>query len=395
MKRLYTDIDPFCCEVLRARVADGGLPPGEVWERDIKTITAAELATFRHVHLFCGIGGSPLGLKWAGWPDEWSIVTGGFPCQPVSVAGKGLAQADDRWLWPEMHRVIDIVRPDWVLAENVPGLRTRGVDIVLGDLEGSGYGVWALVVGADDVGAPHRRKRVWVVGLANASRTGLRVAAATGSGDARNAITGAGEAMVNPNQRGRGIDKPGRGQDRGAAAGRTGSSDLADAHRAGQSVRANRRTNSACGSAAAQAEGNACEAWHRDSEDLGNTERDGLRASRRAAAKVADERRDGPVWRWPMPPGPEQHEWEAPRLTQSGVGVATDGLPRRLAGLARRNALKALGNSQVPQVVEVIARAMREAMAQVAEKKPCKPAPRRERFMDDADPGALARGYGA
>ncbi len=169
--RLYTDIDPFCCEVLRARVADGGLPPGEVWERDIKTLTAEELKPFTQIHLFAGIGGSPLGLKWAGWPDEWSIVTGGFPCQPVSVAGKGLAQKDDRWLWPEMHRVIDIVRPDWIVAENVPGLRTRGVDIVLGDLERSGYGAWALVVGADDVGAPHRRKRVWIVGMANAHPT--------------------------------------------------------------------------------------------------------------------------------------------------------------------------------------------------------------------------------
>lgn len=68
---LYTEIDPYCCAVLRARVADGGLPPGDVWERDIRTLTAEELRPYRHVHLFCGIGGSPLGLRWAGWPEPY------------------------------------------------------------------------------------------------------------------------------------------------------------------------------------------------------------------------------------------------------------------------------------------------------------------------------------
>ena len=58
---LYTDIDPYCCEVIRARIADGSLPPGEVWCRDVTTLTDDELRAFDQVHLFCGIGGSPLG----------------------------------------------------------------------------------------------------------------------------------------------------------------------------------------------------------------------------------------------------------------------------------------------------------------------------------------------
>lgn len=65
---LYTDLDPFCCEVLRARVADGGLPPGDVLEADITTLDDDLLRRYTQIHLFCGIGGIPLGLAWAGWP---------------------------------------------------------------------------------------------------------------------------------------------------------------------------------------------------------------------------------------------------------------------------------------------------------------------------------------
>jgi len=342
--RLYTDIDPFCCEVLSARVADGGLPPGEVWCRDIKTLTTDELKPFTQVHLFAGIGGSPLGFKWAGWPDDWSLVTGGFPCQPVSVAGKGLAQADERWLWPEMHRVIDLVRPDWVCAENVPGLRTRGVDLVLDDLERIGYRCWALVVGADDVGAPHRRKRVWVVG--NSGRwTGDGRSVSARSKRAGNAIDGgAGQNVEHADKCGRRLDESRRGQDRGVVAGGTGAS-VANAARGG--LGADRGTLGDAGHAdeCGQAMANA------------NGERGRGGTTRRQHATDARFTGQG---RWPMPPGPTQHEWEAPRLVESRVGVAVDGVSRRLAGFARRNALKALGNSQVPQCVEVIARAMME-----------------------------------
>jgi ribosomal protein L44E len=74
---LYTDIEPFCCDVLRARVADGGLLPGDVWERDVRTLTADELRPYHQVHLFCGVGASPLGLKWAGWPQPMESIMAG------------------------------------------------------------------------------------------------------------------------------------------------------------------------------------------------------------------------------------------------------------------------------------------------------------------------------
>jgi DNA (cytosine-5)-methyltransferase 1 len=165
----------------------------------------------RALSLFSGIGGIDLACEWAGietaafcekdaycrrvlakhWPSvpvfedihhlnekqiealgPIDIVTGGFPCQPVSCAGKRRGQADERWLWPEMLRIIELARPDWVVAENVPGLRTLGADRVLTDLERAGYASWPLVVGAVHAGAPHRRQRVFVV--ANADGQAIR-----------------------------------------------------------------------------------------------------------------------------------------------------------------------------------------------------------------------------
>ena len=92
------------------------------------------------------------------------LITGGFPCQPFSVAGKRRGTDDDRFIWPEMHRVIAEVRPRWVVAENVPGLIKLALDQVLSDLEALGYTVGAVTIPACAVDAPHRRERLWIVG---------------------------------------------------------------------------------------------------------------------------------------------------------------------------------------------------------------------------------------
>jgi DNA (cytosine-5)-methyltransferase 1 len=160
--------------------------------------------------LFSGIGGLDLGLERAGinvvgqveidpwcrrvlarhWPDvpqhddvhtaaDWwlngerphvDLVFGGFPCQPVSDAGLKMAQQDERWLWPQMHDLIDTIRPTWVVGENVPGLRTRGLNLVLRDLRRLGYVVRAGYISACEVGAPHARQRLFV--LAHAASVG-------------------------------------------------------------------------------------------------------------------------------------------------------------------------------------------------------------------------------
>ena len=157
----------------------------------------------KHLDLFSGIGGFALAARWVGietvqfveiepfaqkvlnknFPnipihddiktfkaDEFSgigIVTGGYPCQPFSQAGKRRGSEDDRHLWPEMFRVIREARPDWVLAENVAGHVSMGLDEVLADLESEGYTTQPLIIPACAKDAKHRRDRVWIVANSN------------------------------------------------------------------------------------------------------------------------------------------------------------------------------------------------------------------------------------
>lgn len=99
--------------------------------------------------------------------QEIYILTGGFPCQPFSEAGKRKGSNDDRYLWPEMLRVIQEFKPTWVVAENVRGLFTIENGMVfeqmLTDLEGKGYEVQPLIIPACAINAPHRRDRVWII----------------------------------------------------------------------------------------------------------------------------------------------------------------------------------------------------------------------------------------
>ena len=165
MNVFYNDNEPYCCNVLRARIADGSLPDGHVSQQDVRAVQPEQLIGYRHIHLFAGIGGFPLGFKWAGWPEWLSIVTGGPPCQPTSVAGAQRGEADPRYLWPEMARIVQGVRPRYVLYENPTGTPELSIDRVCADLESQGYEVWPpIVFPACAIGAPHRRDRVWIVG---------------------------------------------------------------------------------------------------------------------------------------------------------------------------------------------------------------------------------------
>ena len=162
-----------------------------------------------HISLFSGIGGDTLSAQWAGfetvmfveidkfcqqilnkhWPDvpvvgdikgfdgrkykdTITLISGGDPCQPNSIAGKRRGAEDDRYLWPEMLRVISEVRPTWIIGENVAGIVNMELEQVLSDLEGEGYETQSFIIPACAVNAPHRRDRVWIV--AHASPTGTR-----------------------------------------------------------------------------------------------------------------------------------------------------------------------------------------------------------------------------
>lgn len=160
----------------------------------------------RHIDLFSGIGGFALAAHWAGYKTEvfceqdkycqkvlrkhWSTVpiisdirdfdgtqyqdadllTGGFPCQPFSCAGKQRGHEDDRFLWPEMLRVISEAKPRWVVGENVTGIINLALDTVLSDLEAEGYETQAFIIPACAVNAPHQRNRIWIVAHAACSR---------------------------------------------------------------------------------------------------------------------------------------------------------------------------------------------------------------------------------
>ena len=178
----------------------------------------------KELDLFSGVGGFALGLEWAGMKTiamceieefcrkvlrkHWSdvpiakdirnlkyekgilyedeipiyagpidIVAGGFPCQPFSVAGKRRGQEDDRDLWPEMFRVIQEVRPRWVIGENVAGFVNMGLDRTLSDLEGMEYETQTFIIPACAIGAPHRRDRTWIIAhtTGNSRNNGLSI----------------------------------------------------------------------------------------------------------------------------------------------------------------------------------------------------------------------------
>ena len=172
--------------------------------RNSAHISGAVVKKLRVLDLFSGIGGFSLGLERTGgfetvafceiepfprkvlkkhWPEvpcfedvrklkgsevgPVDVICGGYPCQPFSTAGKRRGQEDDRHLWPEFARLVDELRPSWVIGENVAGHISMGLDDVLSDLEGQGYTCRTFVIPACAVGASHRRDRCWIVGHAN------------------------------------------------------------------------------------------------------------------------------------------------------------------------------------------------------------------------------------
>jgi len=161
-----------------------------------------------HLDLFSGIGGFALAARRVGWdtigfceiepycqkvlrkhwPDvpiyddvreldgraigHVDIISGGYPCQPFSVAGQRRGEEDDRHVWPEFARLIREIKPAYVVCENVAGHISLGLDQVLSDLEGLGYTTETFVIPACAVDAPHRRDRIWIIAYAMCGQNG-------------------------------------------------------------------------------------------------------------------------------------------------------------------------------------------------------------------------------
>ena len=301
------EIEEYPRRVLLQRQRDGILPRFPIWD-DIQTFD---------------------GKPWRGRVD---VVCGGFPCQDISAAGRGAGIEGARsGLWGEMARVIGEIQPRFVFVENSPLLVGRGLAVVLGDLAEMGYDARWCVLGADDAGAPHRRKRIWLLADSGSLRS---------------------EAGIpEPEQRKEGNAKESHHNGCGQGAGKDADTNKSRLERqersgtAGEKGASNRHSAELCGqmaNARSERYGNQKEelrAWRDATEqgrvDVADTER--TAATRRCA---------GLGWR-KRTPG-EDEESGPPRnaywITEPDVGRVADGVACRV------DRLKAIGNGQVPHV---------------------------------------------
>jgi len=167
----YNEFDPGAAAWLRELILMGLIPDGTVDTRSITDVQPSDLHGFTQCHFFAGISGWSRALALAGWPATRPVWTGSCPCQPFSVAGKGKGTTDERHLWPDFFRLIRECRPDTVFGEQVASPDAlHWLDGVCADLEGAGYAVGAVPVGAHSSGAPHQRMRLyWVAHTAYGS----------------------------------------------------------------------------------------------------------------------------------------------------------------------------------------------------------------------------------
>lgn len=339
---------------------------------------------YTHASLFSGIGGAELAASWLGWTNvfhceiqefqrkvleywfpnsisyeditktdfsEWrghiDVLTGGFPCQPFSVAGKRKGADDDRYLWPHMLRAIREIQPAWIVGENVNGIlsmvqpgeevkmgrtddlfeenyiyRTEQqftIDAICEDLESAGYSVQPFIIPACAVGAPHRRDRVWIVARLNADTDCWRCAGRASQTHKRDKASKWASVFRN-------IERP------------CGVQDAANTANAGaESVRRERKDSLPKSQTSPHSE-------------IAGSERKLLCEQKEKQPYGQDSRDNVPDWR-SFP-------------TQSPVCSRDDGLSFRMADLAvsfpkwRSKSIEALGNAWVPQVAYEIFKAI-------------------------------------
>jgi len=266
----FSEVEPYACRVLAERFP--GVP---------------NLGDVRKRESFAGLG-------------SVTILTGGYPCQPFSMAGRRGGKDDDRHLWPSMRGIIEAVRPTWVIGENVLGHVTLGLDEVLANLESDGYAAQPFVVPACAVDAKHRRDRLWIIAHTIDDRLPDKLGPTEQRGEEVTAAVGLGRDVSNPDltRLERGVFPSLSGKEAPLAAARCGEN-VADSASGGQSGQG-------------------------ESIERSGAETDGERKTNHALAM-----RQPAVW-----------------CPEPNVGRVADGIPRRM------ERLKGLGNAIVPQVVE-------------------------------------------
>ena len=304
----YIEIEPYCQGILKARIADGCIDPAPIFGDVREFIRAGHAREYR------------------GFAD---VVAGGFPCQPFSLAGKRKGSSDDRNLWPEFAEVVRQVRPRYVFAENVPGLLTwdggRYFGKIVGDLAALGFDIRWCVLGADDVGAPHRRKRLWI--LAYSQPHGLTVTEEQrGIGSRIHASRGT----------------VGTEQSAGSVGSEDGIADVADSQ--GQSVRPGLREDEPPGERWGRSGDQCCTWWDTDPADLPDTHRRGQDSRSGAELVSVITPKDGRESAADPPTEVGEVVSASDGPTQSRVGRVAHGVAHRV------DRLRAIGNGQVPAV---------------------------------------------
>jgi len=254
----YVEVEAFACANLVSKIETGKLDLAPIWT-DIKTFD-----------------GKP-------FRDRIHIITGGYPCQPFSVAGKRKGTDDPRHLWPYIERLIQTVRPLWCFFENVGGHLSIGYPSVYRSLRLMGYKVEAGLFTAAEIGAPHKRERLFILAY-NSNRQGYSADVSEPAKEAQ----------------------PESGND-----GRKRK--LANA-RCNEQGRISRNSEKANGLAQKNKQANRRDPQSSPSRELGDTERTGQQGS---IYRQGQEQFRGTGTRWPSCPGQPQYEWEEPRVVEN------------------------------------------------------------------------------
>ena len=293
-----------------------------------------------------------------------TILSAGFPCQPFSSAGKRQATEDPRHLWPWIANGVSAMRPKYCFFENVPGIisakTTDGESVlkyVLRDLEQRGYRCTFGIFSAEEVGAPHQRKRVFILGYSERAGQSRSI---MGQREEQLGGTGAWDGKELPNAKGKGLE--GHSGLRTEQGGRRESTqdDLSKQELGNTSSKRPHRGSENCEGEQSEVLGERLES----DEELADSDCDEQTKERGDNGEVLEvsqvegqelsptllggESTQGAT-QWPARPGEEQYEWEEPRVTeaQSFMGGATNGTQHRV------DRLRLLGNGVVPQTAEL------------------------------------------
>ena len=289
----YVEREAFCVSCLGKAIEDGRLDEAPIYCGDLQTI--------------------PLDLF-----PRIDYIVGGYPCQPFSSAGDRKGSEDQRHLWPHVFQYVDALRPKGVFFENVAGHISLGLFDVLSDLEKIGYRTAWGCYSASSVGAPHRRERVFILGMADADGGGLeKLSKRDSESSARREI-----------QQGDNADGCDSGWcDRSECCVEGCECDMAHAECPRRSYGISEAAK-----------------WERPKESGDGNQRHG--GEQNGMADARPRYRPTPH-RWPAPPGVPQPDEETPRTTKPGLGGNAHGLPDRV------DRLRALGNAVVPQQAEM------------------------------------------